>query len=477
MNSAPQYPRNDLLTEAVREMALAEKNPIAQLKTLKRMAARLAIPIRHGLIKQAHVVDRLTEQANNIGLSAATTQQTVENAIADGFADGFNNIFPDTTGAPEPHERGQQNGTPQEPAPQQANSLRSARASTFQPRAVQWIWPGRFAIGKLGIIAGLPDEGKGQIFCDIAARITRGELWPCHEGHAPQGNVILATAEDDISDTVVPRLLAAGADLTRIEIVRMVREENRDRMFSLISDLDLLRDKILKVGDVRMVQIDPISAYLGVRKIDSFRTTDVRAVLSPITEFANELKVSVLGIMHFNKKTDVTNALLRISDSLAFGATARHVYAVVDDAQNKRKLFVKAKNNLAPPDTKALAYGFGAREVGVDPETKTEIWAPHIVWHPQHVDVTATEAMQAASENKSPIARDNAKKFLTDLLAEGPVKKSDIEEAAEANCISGATLRRAKDELGIIAKKDGLTGPWMWQLPANEPPPPSWEKD
>ena len=441
----------DLLTEAVREIALAAKNPIEQLKALKNGAARLAIPIQHGFIEQADVYDRLIEQADNVGLLADVGHSVVETTIEAGIEDGLN--------APAEHDNAD-------------NSLRSARASTFQPRAVQWVWPGRFAIGKLGIIAGLPDEGKGQILCDVTARITRGDLWPCDEGRAPQGNVILATAEDDINDTVVPRLLAAGADLERVEIIRIVREADKERMFSLISDLNLLRDKALKMGNVRMIQIDPISAYLGVRKIDSFRTTDVRAVLSPVTELANELKVSVLGILHFNKRTDVTNALLRISDSLAFGATARHVYAVVDDAPNKRKLLVKAKNNLAPQGTKALAYNFGAREVGTDSETKTSIWAPHIIWHSQHVDVTATEAMQAAIENKSPVARDNAKKFLAEVLSEGPVKKSEIEEAAEANCISGATLRRAKDDLGIIAKKDGLTGPWMWQLPPNEKPAP-----
>ena len=96
-----------------------------------------------------------------------------------------------------------------------------------------------------------------------------------------------------------------------------------------------------------MLLIDPISAYLGVGKVDSFRTTDVRAVLAPVVELAGQLKVAIVGIMHFNKKIDVTNALLRISDSLTFGATARHVYAVVDDAENKRKLMVRAKNNLA----------------------------------------------------------------------------------------------------------------------------------
>ena len=103
----------------------------------------------------------------------------------------------------------------------------------------------------------------------------------------------------------------------------MVRDDkNGSRMFSLISDLEPLRRKIIEIGDVRLVLIDPISAYLGVGKVDSFRGTDVRAVLTPLTTLAVDTKVAVIGVMHFNKKTDVTNALLRISDSLAFGAVA-----------------------------------------------------------------------------------------------------------------------------------------------------------
>jgi hypothetical protein len=352
--------------------------------------------------------------------------------------------------------------------------LKSARASTYQLAAVKWLWPSRFAIGKLGILAGLPDEGKGQVLADMAARTTRASEWPCGEGFAPLGSVILLTAEDGIEDTVVPRLLAADADLNRIEIVGMVAASgNRDRMFNLGTDLELLREKIAEVGDVKLVLIDPISAYLGSGKIDSFRTTDVRAVLGPLVDLANELGVAFVGIMHFNKKMDVTNALLRISDSLAFGAAARHVYAVVDDAENKRKLLVRGKNNLAPA-TKALAYSFSVCEVGRDPKTDQTIHAPRIVWHPKHVDVTAAEAMQAATEAKSPTARDEAKTFLADLLANGPVTKNEIEECADANGIAERTLFRAKGDLKIIAKKDGPNGEWTWRLPSE---PKRWDRD
>ena len=213
---------------------------------------------------------------------------------------------------------------------------------------IKWLWRDRFAIGKFGIIAGLPDEGKGQTLAFIAAQVTNGGEWPMNEGRSPLGSVVIFSDEDDPNDTSVPRFAAAGADLDRIHIIKMVRDDkNGSRMFSLVSDLEALRRKIIEIGDVRLVLIDPISAYLGVGKVDSFRGTDVRAVLTPLTTLAVETKVAVIGVMHFNKKTDVTNALLRISDSLAFGAVARHVYGVIDDAENKRKLFVRAKNNVA----------------------------------------------------------------------------------------------------------------------------------
>jgi putative DNA primase/helicase len=345
-------------------------------------------------------------------------------------------------------------------------TLASARASTFKMASIKWLWPNRFAEGKLAIIAGLPDEGKGQLLAYIAAQITLGGSWPCDEGRAPQGNVILLSAEDDPNDTIVPRLAAAAADLDRIEIVKMVRDAGTDRMFSLVTDLDLLRRKVAEVGNVRMIQIDPLSAYLGKGKVDSYRTPDVRAVLGPVVELAADLKVATLGLMHFNKKVDVTNALLRISDSLAFGATARHVYGVINDAENKRKLFVRAKNNLAADGKdKTLAYHFGARYVADDPETGKEIWAPHIIWKPKYVDVTAIEAMQAATQSKSVTARDDAKQFLLDVLGKGPISSNDIADEAEANGISRATLFRAKADLKIKAKKDGVRGGWVWLLP------------
>ena len=121
--------------------------------------------------------------------------------------------------------------------PKQDCGLISVRASDVEMRALDWLWPDRFAYGKLGLLVGLPDEGKGQILADIAARITTGASWPFNEGVARKGKVVILTAEDDPADTVVPRLKAAGADLDMVEIVLMVKDGARQRMFDMVSDL------------------------------------------------------------------------------------------------------------------------------------------------------------------------------------------------------------------------------------------------
>jgi putative DNA primase/helicase len=362
--------------------------------------------------------------------------------------------------------------------------LESIRASDIEMRAIEWLWPNRFAIGKIGVIAGLPDKGKGLMLCYFAGRITRGLPWPLSEGNCGLGNVIILSAEEDPHDSLIPRLAAAGADLDRVHIIKMVREYDDNgqpckRMFSMVTDLERLRQKIIDVGDVRAVEIDPVTAYLGINEIDSYRDTDVRAVLGPLKELAEEMRVAIVAVMHFNKKVDVTNALLRVSNSLAFVGLPRHVYAVVDDEENDRKLLVRAKNNdAAVSDNQTLAFRIEANEVGFDANLHRSICAPLIVWEKDYVDITANEAMQAASENKSPGARDKAKNLLLALLAGGDeVLRDDIEDAAKAHDISMKTMRRAaddikKDGLGeVLIDKDRTTqkGKWFWKLSKEKP--------
>jgi putative DNA primase/helicase len=348
----------------------------------------------------------------------------------------------------------------------QDDELRIIWASALEMCGVDWLWPGRFALGKIGLVAGLPDYGKGQIAAFLAAAVTAAIELPCEEGATPQGNVIWFNAEDDNRDTIIPRLAAAGANLKRVAFVNGARVDGEDKSFSLVTDLALLHKAIKKIGNVVLVIIDPVSAYLGAGKVDSRSATDVRGVLTPLKQLTEELHIAVIGIAHFNKKDDIKSALLRVSDSIAYVAAARHVYAVLDDPEDKNsKLFVKAKNNLAP-DKKALRYGFGVKTVGHDAKLKKDIDAPYIVWHPQHVELTANEAMQAA-DGQSGYLKHEAREFLLERLEAGPVKSDDLYEEAEQNGISKRTLKRAKKELQIKSRKEHgkMGGEWTWELP------------
>jgi putative DNA primase/helicase len=346
--------------------------------------------------------------------------------------------------------------------------LEVIRADQVKLEKIDWLWPGRYALGKLGLLAGMPDRGKGLIFSDIISRITRGAAWPCKEGHAPPGDCILIQHEDDPGDTVVPRLIAAGADLQRVHILTMVKKVTgpTKRIFSL-ADLPMLGELLEQLKGPQFVGIDPLGSYTG--KINAAAGNEVRSTLIPLVEMLKRFHVSGIGILHFNKKVDVDNPVLRVADSIAFTAVSRHTFVVTDDAENERHLLIKGKNNLAP-DTKALSYHIEAGHGGHDHRDGSEIRAPRVVWGHEHVDISAVQAMQA--ENGGGGARNprkEAKDFILKMLATGSALAAEIEDAAEDEGISLRTLKTAKRDLKIVSKKDGIKGGWRWFLPDDAP--------
>ncbi len=430
---------------------------------LNRAAFNLFQLVAGGGLDENEVRERLYAAAETCGLvdedGAASVRATIESGAEAGRAQPR-----------QPPDHGGAHGDDQDGDQSDNDDLVITVAADLEMCGIDWLWPGRFARGKFGLIAGLPDYGKGLIAAFIAAAVTAAVELPCDEGSTPQGNAIWLNAEDGACDTVVPRLVAAGADLSRVHFVNSARVGGEDKMFSLVTDLQLLRKKIGQIGNVVLVIIDPMSAYLGVGKVDGRSATDVRGVLTPLKEMAEELHVAVIGIAHFNKKDEVKSALLRVSDSIAYVAAARGVYAVLDDPEDKdAKLFIKAKNNLAR-DMKGLRYGIGAKTVGHDAKLNVDITAPFIVWHRQHVEITANEAMQAA---EGMTAKREAREFLLERLEAGPVDSEGIIEEAKQEGIAKRTLDRAKKDLGVKSRKQGGTGgPWLWELP---PKRESWQ--
>jgi AAA domain len=117
--------------------------------------------------------------------------------------------------------------------------------------------------GSQELLTGVPGGGKSQIHCAFVAYVTTGTAWPDGCNGASPGNVIMLTAEDCLDQTIVPRLIAAGADRDRVFILKKIRKDNRERMFLLSEDIADLERMITKTGDVRLITIDPITAYMA----------------------------------------------------------------------------------------------------------------------------------------------------------------------------------------------------------------------
>ncbi len=338
--------------------------------------------------------------------------------------------------------------------------LTTIRASNIIQKPIQWLWRHRYAIGKLSGIAGVPDQGKSQVTIAIAAVVTNGGLFP-DGARAPLGDVILMSAEDDPADTTAPRLTAAGADLERVRILNMlVKVKGEQRMFSLKDDVNRLRELLRQNPAVKLIVVDPISAYMGAGSVDTFKNSDVRAVLAPLSDLAAETGVAVIYVSHFNK-SGTGGALNRVTDSLAFTALARSFWAVLPELDDSgdatgRKLMVRIKQNIAAP-VGGLAYHI--ESVVLHDEQGNEIHTSKVVWDGV-VDKTADEVLNSRPAEQGTPKQNAAKLFLVETLEYGPVESGVMYLMAEAQKIAARTLDRAKTEMGVTSVKIGAK--WYW---------------
>jgi len=333
------------------------------------------------------------------------------------------------------------------------------RLSDIEARPVRWLWPGRIARGKVTILAGHPGLGKSQLTASLAAIVTTGGIWPHDNTRCEPGNVVFFSAEDDAEDTIRPRLEAAGADLDRIFILDAVLDErgSHPRSFNLRVDLPRLGQMLMYIGGVALVVIDPITAYLG--ETDSHKNADIRALLSPLGELAARHDSSIVCISHLSKGGS-GEALMRVTGSLAFVAAARAAFLVArDPGAANRRLFLPIKNNICRDET-GLAFTLESVELPGSIETS------RVCWHDTAVTITADEAMAPQEDPKERSALDEAKLFLTNLLADGPVSSRQIRADAEGAGLSWRTVQRAQKVVGIDAYKGGMNEGWFWMLPS-----------
>lgn len=322
----------------------------------------------------------------------------------------------------------------------------------IQPEEVRWLWPGRIPRGKLTILDGDPGLGKSLLSLDIAARVSRGSDFP--DGAPRQaGSVVLLNAEDGVADTVVPRLRAAGADLSKVHTIRVIPQPGGDRLPDIITDAAKIEMEVLRLRAVLIV-IDPLNCYLP-SEVNTWNDHHVRRALAPFAAVADRTGAAVLVIRHLNKR-ETPNALYRGGGSIGIIAAARAAFLVARHPQDSSLVvFAPVKMNLAAKPL-SLAY-----RVAVTADVARIEWAG-----PVDLEADGLLAEHQATERPSELNR--ATEFLRSFLRGGPKLTEQVKSAALQLGISERTLKRAKGAIGVMAEHEGYgTGSkWLWHLGA-----------
>ena len=333
--------------------------------------------------------------------------------------------------------------TPQQEPPK-APSVILLPTSEIKPERIGWIWPGVIAIGRLTGLVGHPGLGKSQVAIDVAATVSNGRNWPGGAANGEAGDTIILAAEDDAADTIVPRLIAAGADCSRVHVVKAVKgDDGVERPFELSVDLDRLEMEH-SLGQVRLLVVDPTSAY----------GADGRTILSRLAVFAAKHNLGVLAVSHLNKTTGA-RAITRVRGSSEWVAVPRAVFLVTEEPGTGRRLFLTLKNNLAP-DRIGYAFEIESKVVADDIHTSAVAWSGDLV------TISADEALTATGRKATSGAID----FLEQALGDGPMDKTEIVRRGKEAGFSEKALRTAREKLGVKSKKEGFgaTGKWVWVL-------------
>lgn len=343
--------------------------------------------------------------------------------------------------------------------------------SDVEAERLRWLSRGRLAAGKLTVLDGDPGLGKSTLLCDWSARVTRGDPLPDGEAGAPRG-VVLLSAEDGLADTIRPRLEAAGADLERAVALVTVPDpadpSGIGRLPAIPDDLAYV-ERLIRDADAALLIVDPLMAYLG-EGVNAHRDQDVRRALAPLAQMAERTGVAVVLVRHLNKAASA-HALYRGGGSIGIiGAARCGLLVAADPDDDDRRVLAPIKANLARPPA-SLAFRLAPIEgsdvarvewIGETPHTARSL-----------LDVPVAEEDRAERDQERG-ARAEARAWLRDALAAGPVPAGDVQAAAKRDGVAPRTLDRAKGDLGVVASRQGGiadAGRWAWRLPSPDGAP------
>jgi putative DNA primase/helicase len=342
--------------------------------------------------------------------------------------------------------------------------------SEVHAKPIRWVWRDRIAMGKVTALAGKPKGGKGLLWSWLFAQITRGRLPGDLRGMRP---VIFVTTEDDPSDTIKPRLMAAGA-LQHLVHQFKVGSAKDPHPFRIPHDVAELEKRVRQVRPA-LVVIDPLMEFLD-GNVDSHKSHGVRQALSSLRPIVEDTDCGILAVYHLNKSRS-TDPLMRHEGSAAFTQVIRGALMLGPDPKapkGSRRILAASSSNLAELPS-SLVYEIATKQVMGH---RDMIEAPYMIAVGE-CETTAEELLtesKAAGREGEQTALCEARDFLRRELADGPQLATKVTAASRIHGIAPRTLKRAREEMKIRAEKDGFQGPWKWSLPALKPVEPNDQK-
>lgn len=306
----------------------------------------------------------------------------------------------------------------------------------IEEKNVDWLWYPYIPFGKLTLVEGDPGEGKSTLMLKIASLLSTGSLLPSSKTYMNPITVIYQCAEDDIADTIKPRLIQAGADCSRIAYIV-------DDDYSLCID-DRRIEETIKKTNAKMLILDPFQAYLS-KDADMSNASKMRGLLGKLAYIAALYDCAVVMIGHMNKSGRGKD-LYRGLGSIDIPAIARSVLMVTrDDDDPTLRYLVQIKSSLAR-EGEVIGFRFqssgGIKWVGND-----------------EIRLKREDFLRDPSYSKS----EEIVAFLFHILKESPVPSADIFNQLSYYSVSERTIYKIKKAMMIKSfKKDNV---WYWRLP------------
>ena len=345
------------------------------------------------------------------------------------------------------------------------------RAIDVRIEPIRWVWRGRVPLRGSTIGQGSPDIGKGVFFADLVARVTTGR--PFADGSPPYGpcGVLIMYGEDEASTIIVPRLKAAGADMSYVQFLAVMNknEQGTEAVLSLPEHFSIVHAALNGLPNPRLIVVDPIGNFL-TGKLDTHKSHPVRRLIAQLDNLAQTRDLAVFYIRHLTKESTNTNPLSRGMGSVAWGAAARGVLTFGKHPNNPALRVVTCnKNNWSAKTPKPLVYSFEEVDLGegtMPDGVKEHVRAPRVKWEDIEIEITGEELL--AAENKPTTKVANATDLLLRHLRDKWVLVRTIEAAAAMEHVNKLALFRARGMLGVKTQlvKVKKASAWVWWLPS-----------